>query len=131
MLQLVAGQPPLLVVEVLPAPGGVGADGLDVPVRIRADPDVLPCRWDDQRRDPLARLGIHGVAVRVDVRPARASAAPAQPRPLQVATAQPHVNPPPVFRSGLARAYPVQEGSSREAIISSATARSLRFRSWE
>src|ERR1700691_1521110 len=49
------GQVPLLtpqiVVEVLAAPGRVGAQGLDVAPRIGADPDVLPGRRDHQRFD--------------------------------------------------------------------------------
>ena len=47
---------PLLVVAVLgPAPA-VHAGGLDVPQRVRRDPDVRPGRWDRQRADALQRL---------------------------------------------------------------------------
>ena len=51
-LLLVAFLLPFLVVEVLAAAGRVGADGLDVPVGVRADPDLLPRGRDDQVLDP-------------------------------------------------------------------------------
>ena len=59
VLHPVPGRPPVVVVAVLAAPGGVHADRLDVPVRVGADPDVLPGRRDDQRLDPgdLRRVG--------------------------------------------------------------------------
>jgi hypothetical protein len=44
---------PALVVEVLLAPGFVDARRLNVTVRIAADPDVAPGRWDRQRSNPL------------------------------------------------------------------------------
>ena len=54
----VALDPPLVVVAVLPASGRVGAEGLDVPAGVRADPDVLPRRRDHQVGDALrARRG--------------------------------------------------------------------------
>ncbi|HEX6761584.1 MAG TPA: hypothetical protein VF094_02160 [Gaiellaceae bacterium] len=65
------------MVEVLAAAGGVGADGLEVPVAERADPDVLPRRRDRERADPveLAAVG-EPVSPVVEVREA-ATAAPA------------------------------------------------------
>jgi hypothetical protein len=39
-LLLVTPLAPALVVEVLPPSGGVGADGLEVPVLVGTDPDV-------------------------------------------------------------------------------------------
>jgi hypothetical protein len=50
-LLAVALHPPGLVVQVLPPPGVVGADGLQVTVWPRADPHVLPRRRDHQRLD--------------------------------------------------------------------------------
>ena len=57
VLLAVAGLVPGLVVEVLPT-GIVGANGLDVPVAVGADPDVLPRGRDDERLGPLAVLGV-------------------------------------------------------------------------
>src|SRR5256885_1365847 len=54
----VAWDPPMVVVAVLPAAGGVGADRLDVTVRVRTDPDVLPCRWDGEIADALQRVRV-------------------------------------------------------------------------
>ena len=53
-LLAVAVLAPFLVVEVLLAPGVVDPGRLDVPVGLRADPDLLPRRGDRQRADPLA-----------------------------------------------------------------------------
>ncbi len=57
-LHLVALDPPVRVVEVLPPSRVVGADGLDVPVRVRRDPDLLPRGWDRQRLDALDLVGV-------------------------------------------------------------------------
>ena len=55
---------PLLVVAVLgPAPA-VHAGGLDVPQRVRRDPDVLPGRWDRQRTDALQYLPLRDLCAR-------------------------------------------------------------------
>src|SRR3712207_6995216 len=48
---LFRSQPPRVVVAVLPPPRRVDARRLDVAVRERADPDVVPRGRDDQRRD--------------------------------------------------------------------------------
>src|ERR1700691_4322043 len=48
MLGLVPLLTPQIVVQVLAAPGRIGAHGLDVASRIGADPDVLPGRRDHQ-----------------------------------------------------------------------------------
>jgi hypothetical protein len=65
---VVLGQVPLdapgVVVAVLPAALGVHAGGLDVPVRDRADPHVLPRGRQDELGDPLQDGGV------VDGRPA-------------------------------------------------------------
>ena len=55
-LLLVALFLPLLVVEVLAAARGVGSDRLDVPVRVGADPHLLPCGRDHQVADALQAL---------------------------------------------------------------------------
>ena len=46
------------VVEVLLAPGVVDARRLDVAVRVRADPDLLPGRRDRRAPDPLDHLAV-------------------------------------------------------------------------
>ena len=69
---------PVVVVAVLPAPRRVGAECLDVALRERTDPYVLPGGWEDQRPDALEGLGVDDLAaVRVDI--AEASAAPDAP----------------------------------------------------
>jgi hypothetical protein len=86
VLVRVLGGPPLVVVQVLAAAGLVGADGLDVAVRVRADPDVLPGRRDHQRPDPLDHLGVlDHVAVSIEVAEPLAPAAPGQARLVGVA----------------------------------------------
>ena len=55
-LLLVALLLPLLVVEVLATARGVGSDRLDVAVRVRADPDLLPRGRDHQVLDALQAL---------------------------------------------------------------------------
>ena len=89
--------PPLRVVEVLLAAGRVDPGGLDVPVRVRRDPHVLPGRRDDQLPQPGQR--------RPDPAPARrsgrgrASPVPRRRRPYpgstRVTTPQPHRRPAP------------------------------------
>ena len=74
-LQLVAPGAPVRVVEVLPAAGVVGADRLEVAVRERADPDVLPRGRDHQRLDPRDVLGRQPGAGVVEVDEALAGAA--------------------------------------------------------
>src|SRR5205085_7810174 len=44
-LLLIAPLAPPLVIQVLPPAGGVGADGLEVPVLVGADPDIDPSGW--------------------------------------------------------------------------------------
>src|SRR3954452_5894075 len=79
MLRSITLGPPLRVIEVLPPAGLVGADRLQVAVRPRADPDVLPGGRDHQALDPLGILGRQPVAllVEVDETGARAAARPA------------------------------------------------------
>ena len=78
-LELVALGPPLRVVEVLPPPGVVGAQRLDVAVGVRADPHVPPRRRDGEGADPLDLLRGKPAAVGVEVGEAlaRAPAGPA------------------------------------------------------
>jgi hypothetical protein len=65
---LIAPLAPALVVEILAPPRGIGADRLDVAVRVWADPDVDPGRWDDELADALEDLGIRdAVPFLVDV----------------------------------------------------------------
>ncbi len=49
---------PSLVVQVLAATGGVGANCLNVAVLMRTDPNLLPRGRNDQCLDPRQRLGI-------------------------------------------------------------------------
>ena len=65
LLGITAG-PPVGVVEVLPSPGRVGADGLQVPVGIGTDPHVLPRGRDHQRPDPLGVLAVEAMPVAVE-----------------------------------------------------------------
>jgi hypothetical protein len=64
------------VVEVLPAARRVGARRLDVPARVRADPDVLPRRRDDELVDaPEDLVVLDPPAVGVEVLEAAPAAA--------------------------------------------------------
>jgi hypothetical protein len=79
VLLAVAQDAPARVVEVLPPPAGIRADRLQVPVRVRADPDISPRRWDHQIPDALHLDGVvdpRAVLVEVDE---PAPAAPARP----------------------------------------------------
>jgi hypothetical protein len=69
---------PVRVVEVLPPAGGIDADGLDVPGGVRADPHVLPSRWDDERPAAVGVLvgELHAVGVEVDEPPTGAATGP-------------------------------------------------------
>ena len=49
---------PALVIEVLLAPGCIVPGGLQVTERVRANPDLRPCRWDREPGDPFEHLGI-------------------------------------------------------------------------
>jgi hypothetical protein len=72
----------VLVVEVLLAPGGVDAGGLQMAVRVRADPHVLPGRGDSQSGDALDVLGLRElVALVVQVLEALAALAALDPGP--------------------------------------------------
>ena len=53
LLPVVALLAPRRVVEVLATSGRVRADGLQMAVRVLADPDVRPCGRDRKRLDPL------------------------------------------------------------------------------
>jgi hypothetical protein len=82
VLELLAVAPlaPGLVVEVLSPAGPVEPRRLDVAVRRRADPDLLPRRRDPQRFEPLddGRV-VDRPAVLVEVLAAAAAADPRQP----------------------------------------------------
>jgi hypothetical protein len=58
VLRAVPLDPPLIVVAVLPPAGCIRADGLDVAVGVRADPDVGPGGRDDEVADALEDLRI-------------------------------------------------------------------------
>ncbi len=63
------------VILVLLAPFGVAAGRLNVPVRCRADPDVGPCRRDDERAYAFQRVGVRDPpALRIEVDEALARA---------------------------------------------------------
>ncbi len=66
-LRGVAAGAPLRVVEVLAAPGVVGADGLQVAVGVGRDPHVLPRRRDDEVLAALHLVRIEAVAALVEV----------------------------------------------------------------
>jgi hypothetical protein len=55
VLESITLHPPLLVIEVLPPTGVIGADRLEVSIWNRANPYLLPSRRDDQQ---LATLGL-------------------------------------------------------------------------
>ena len=57
-LLAVAALAPQVVVPVLLAPGRVDPRGLNVAIRMRADPDVLPSGRDAQLRDPFEQLSV-------------------------------------------------------------------------
>lgn len=43
------------MIAILLAPALVAAGRLDMAGRIGANPDIGPCRWDDERLDPSER----------------------------------------------------------------------------
>ena len=86
----VAPGPPVRVVEVLPPPGVVGADRLQVPVGVRRDPHVGPRRRDHQGAHPLRVLVGQPVAVPVEVDEAPARPPPGPARLVGRRPAKPH-----------------------------------------
>jgi hypothetical protein len=69
------------VVEVLPPPGRIRPDRLEVAVRVGADPDVRPRRRDDERADALEQLRVlDAAAALVEVLEAAPPAATRDPR---------------------------------------------------
>src|SRR5439155_26136273 len=103
----VAAGPPLLVVEVLPAAGRIGADRLDVAVRPGADPDIPPGGRDDQGGDPLAVRRCDGAALGVAVGKAPAAAVRPDAGAVRVAAPQPGHEPTcPLCEPGADRAGP-------------------------
>jgi hypothetical protein len=77
------------VVDVLPPAGRIRADGLDVSVRVGADPDVIPGRWDDELANPLENLCVRDpCTVRIEVLEAAAAAAPGDPGPRAIGASQ-------------------------------------------
>src|SRR5207237_455078 len=79
VLRVVAHLAPARVIAILLAGARVAADGLDVAMRRRADPDVAPRRRDRQRAD--AREGgpiAHPTALGIDVHEAAADVAASQ-----------------------------------------------------
>ena len=135
-LLLVALLLPLLVVEVLTTASGVGADGLDVSVGIRADPHLLPGGWDHQSVDPVDGLLVgDGLTVVIVIREAFAAAHPAQPRTADYAAPESHRHPPVIAVTGLAPAVAGvwkahhgehEAGARQNAVIDAVTATSVR-----
>src|SRR5690606_11200887 len=77
------------VIQVLSPPRSIDAGRLDVAVRVRADPDIRPCRRDREGGDPFSQLGVvHGAPGLVTV--AETSARPHSAHPLcgEVAASQ-------------------------------------------
>src|SRR5579859_5453642 len=66
-LGFVANHVPLGMVEILFATFCISAGDLQVAVRIRADPDLLPCRWNGQFANPLRVRAIHLFSVGGDI----------------------------------------------------------------
>src|SRR5258708_35231556 len=89
---------PGLVVEVLAASGRVGADGLDMTVRVGRNPHLLPRRWDHQILDPSQGVLVgEQIATWRIVGKSFAPALARDPGLTQHAATQPHTRPP--FRS--------------------------------
>lgn len=89
VLLLVPLLPPARMIEVLPAPGGVEPDGLDVPIRPRADPHLFPGGRDYQVLDAREFLGGDQLVIRAEVTKAASGPDPSDARPGQVAAPQP------------------------------------------
>jgi hypothetical protein len=114
-LQLVALGAPVGVVEVLSPAGVVGADRLDVTVRVRADPDVLPGRRDHQRLDAQHLLAAEPVAVLVVVREPPAGTLP-RPAPRARGDGAEPGHASHVSLRGHAHAAPVVEEPAKRAV---------------
>jgi hypothetical protein len=76
VLGAVSLRAPPVVVAVLTAARGVGADGLDVATGVGADPDVPPCGRYDKRPYPVQRQRIGDGPVGAQVAEAAPAAAP-------------------------------------------------------
>jgi len=90
VLFLVALLAPARVVHVLPAPGGIEADGLDMAVRPRADPDFAPGGRDDEVLDPGQVFGRNGLIPSPQVPEPAAGAKPPDARSGDIAAPQPY-----------------------------------------
>ena len=99
----VAPGAPRVVVAVLLAARGVDPRGLQVAVRVRADPDVLPGGRDAELADALEHLGlVDALAVVVEVREAAARAPAGDPGAGAVGAAEPgHFSSLPMRARGL------------------------------
>src|SRR5690606_11671046 len=100
---------PLWVVPILLAPARVPAGGLQVPVGVRTDPDIGPCRRDRQLADPGQRGGIaHQPAACIPVAepPARATARVAGRTVVDMAQAHYWSSPAAVAGSGWSKRQP-------------------------
>src|SRR5439155_2332662 len=82
--------PPLVVVAVLPPAGGVGAHRLDVAVRPRTDPHVLPGGRDGERLQPVDPVVLDQVPVAVVVGKAASRATPGPAGAVHVTPPQSH-----------------------------------------
>jgi hypothetical protein len=76
VLQSITLQPPLLVVEVLPPTGIVGANRLYMPSRYGANPDFLPGRRYDEQLATLTFFRGEAAASLIEVNESLASAPP-------------------------------------------------------
>src|SRR5581483_9658315 len=82
---------PPLVIPVLFAARRVGADGLDVTVRVGADPHVAPCRRNHEFVDAVQGFDVvDRVAVGVDIRKPAAPPNTSYAGATDSASAQPH-----------------------------------------
>jgi hypothetical protein len=68
------------VIDVLPAPGRVRADSLDMAHGVRADPDVLPGGREDELADALEDLSVFDPLAVLEVLETPAASAALDPR---------------------------------------------------
>src|SRR5439155_9118681 len=102
-LLLVAAFPPGIVVAVLLAPGGVDPGGLEMPVRVWADPHLVPGRGDREVADPLEHSLIGDApAALIAIFEAPSPPPPRDPRARAVHTAQSRHSASAVPRRGRA-----------------------------
>ena len=90
-LGLVANLPPAMMINVLLAVSLVAAARLQVAVRQRTNPDLLPGRWNHQRPDALKRLPVtHDPAIRAAIAESPANPLAADAGVVIMHVTQPH-----------------------------------------